>query len=80
MPHQLGYLLHNEDTIKVIHEAWEHLGVGLYPNIKDRAVQVFGTAYTAIATIIDDTLLIILALLASLTIASCEALPKNIRR
>ena len=28
---QLGYPLHNE--------AWEHLGVGLYQNIKDRTVQ-----------------------------------------
>ena len=55
---QMGYPLHNEATMKAT-EPYVKLGstiaIGLYPNIKDRAVQVFVTAYTAIATIIDDT-------------------------
>jgi hypothetical protein len=42
---QLRYPLHNEAA----------LAIGLHLNIKGRAVQVFAAAYTAIATIIDDT-------------------------
>ena len=31
------------------------IAIGLYPNIKDRAIQAFVSAYSAIAAIIDDT-------------------------